>query len=452
MKAGNIKWWVMWLMLSVGLGAYNAYALLGEDKTLYIPGETSHGHYQIEMACEACHGEAFEGEEAIQSACVKCHGEELKTVDDSHPKSKFTDPRNADRIEILDARVCVTCHVEHKPEKTRAMGVTLADDFCFYCHQDIEEDRPSHKGMAFDTCASAGCHNYHDNQALYEDFLLKHTAEPTVLPDAQLPLRNFRQWLAAVERQQSKQLGMADADAPIGKKLDSVEAMRWANSGHAQTGVNCSSCHVDKKLQSGWIDKPGFQVCQTCHDKESDTFQAGKHGMRLAQSQSPMKPALARQPMKDDQHNAELGCSTCHGGHGFNLKQAAAESCIECHDDQHTRAYKTSSHYELWQKEIAGELNEGQGVSCASCHMPRQVIKQKGHQRVLVQHNQNLNLRPNEKMLRDVCMQCHGYEFAVNALADETLIKNNFSGSPTIVIDSVEMAIKREREKKAKSG
>ncbi len=452
MQTSNIKWWGMWLLLSTGFGAYNAYALLGEDKSLYLPGETSHGHYQIEMVCDACHGEAFEGAEAIQAACVKCHGSELKKVRDSHPKSKFTDPRNADRVEILDARVCVTCHVEHKPERTATMGVTLAEDFCFYCHQKVAKDRPSHEGMAYDTCASAGCHNYHDNQALYEDFLVKHAAEPVVLPDAELPKSNYSEWLKQVEDKQVEALAVKDADAPIGKKLDAVETLRWANSGHAQGGVNCSGCHVDETLQPGWIDKPDLQLCQTCHGKEAETFQAGKHGMRLAQTLSPMSPALARQPMKDDQHNTILGCSTCHGGHSFNLKQAATESCLECHDDQHTRAYKTSAHYELWQQEVAGELNEGKGVSCASCHMPRLITKQKGYQRVLVQHNQNFNLRPNEKMLRDVCMQCHGYEFSVNALADEALINNNFAGKPNVVIESVDMAIKREREKKANPG
>ena len=40
-------------------------------------------------------------------------------------------------------------------------------DFCVACHsegdQDVRWDRPSHADLAFDTCASAGCHNYHDN-------------------------------------------------------------------------------------------------------------------------------------------------------------------------------------------------------------------------------------------------------------------------------------------------
>lgn len=448
----NLKWWLMWLVLSLGLGAYNAYALLAkDDKSLYLPGQTSHGHYQIELACDSCHGEAFAGDEAIQNACMECHGAELKAVDDSHPKSKFTDPRNADRVAILDARVCVTCHVEHRPERTGPMGVTLAADFCAYCHQKIAKDRPSHEGMGFDSCASAGCHNYHDNQALYEDFLVKHADEPVVLDDPRLPGRDYGQWLQAVQEEQPQPLSLAQADAPLGKQLPGAEALAWADSGHAAGGVNCSGCHRPES-QTAWIDRPGLQVCKACHAPESETFVAGRHGMRLAQGLSPMTPAQARLPMKEKHHDTALGCSTCHGGHEFNLRQAAVEACLQCHDDEHSRAYKASSHYTLWQQEQTGELQAGRGLSCAGCHLPREQMRQQGHTRIRVQHNQNANLRPNEKMLRDVCMHCHGYEFAVNALADPALIRNNFAGRPAVNIDSVEMAVQRERDKRAADG
>lgn len=453
MRAATLKWWLIWLLLSVALGGYNAYALLKkDDKSLYLPGATSHGHYQIELACNTCHGEAFDGDAALQRACVECHGAELKAVDDSHPKTKFTDPRNADRVAILDARACVTCHVEHRPERTRAMGVTLADDFCAYCHQKVAKDRPSHKGMGFDTCADAGCHNYHDNQALYEDFLVKHAAEPAILPQARLPQRDYSQWLKAVNQAPPTALTLQDADGPLGKKLEAAEALRWAQSSHAQGGVNCSDCHVNEKPPAAWIDKPGLATCRRCHAPESETFLAGKHGMRLAQGLSPMTPGEARLPMKDKQRHRVLGCSTCHGGHSFDVARAALQSCLECHDDEHSRAYQNSSHFKLWQRELSGELAMGQGVSCAGCHLPREQIRQRGHKRIRVQHNQNANLRPNEKMLRDVCMQCHGYEFSVNALADAALIQRNFEGRPSLVIESVGMAVKREQEKKAGSG
>jgi len=63
-----------------------------------------------------------------------------------------------------------------------------------------------------------------------------------------------------------------------------------------------------------------------------------------------------------------------------------------------------------------------------------------------VQHNQNLNLQPNERMLRTVCMDCHGLEFAIDSLADENLINNNFQGRPSRHIESMDWARRRVEE------
>ena len=84
------------------------------------------------------------------------------------------------------------------------------------------------------------------------------------------------------------------------------------------------------------------------------------------------------------------------------------------------------------------EFNKG--VSCATCHMPRI----KTHGKVIVDHNQNNNLRPNEKMIRSACMKCHGLEFSINALADPELIKHNFNKAPSKKIKSLEWAKQRE--------
>jgi hypothetical protein len=63
-----------------------------------------------------------------------------------------------------------------------------------------------------------------------------------------------------------------------------------------------------------------------------------------------------------------------------------------------------------------------------------------------VQHNQNDNLRPNEKMLRPVCLNCHGLGFATDALADAKLVAGNFAGRPGVHIKSLDMVEKRVRE------
>lgn len=452
MKKTNYKWWAIWAAVTMLICGYNAYALLGPEKTLYLAGETTHGHYQIEMACDSCHGEAFSDEDVIQKACMNCHQEELQAIDDSHPRKKFTDPRNADRVAILDARYCVTCHLEHKPQVTQDMAVTLADDFCVFCHEDVAEDRESHVDLPFDGCSSAGCHNYHDNSALYEDFLVKHAGESEILDAPQLPVKNYAQWLEKVNKPQPQALKVSDADSKLAWEMPSESLNAWAVSKHAEQGVNCVGCH-EKSTDNvtEWIDKPDYKLCKSCHEYETKGFQMGKHGMRTYLDLAPMQVADARQPMKEDSHSKHVNCSSCHSGHEFNTRKAAVEACLSCHDDQHSLAYEKSSHYQLWVKESQGINKENSGVSCATCHLPRQEIRQEDEKRIAVQHNQSLNLRPNEKMLRTVCMQCHGYEFSVNALADRELIQNNFLGKPTVVVDSTAWAVKREKEKKEKT-
>jgi hypothetical protein len=52
-------------------------------------------------------------------------------------------------------------------------------------------------------------------------------------------------------------------------------------------------------------------------------------------------------------------------------------------------------------------------------------------------------------MIRSVCMNCHSLEFSIDALADASLIETNFQGRPSQHIESIDMAIKREKEKRA---
>ena len=437
------------------MSAYLTYRLRGPDQRVFLPGPTTHGHYQIEMDCRACHTPMMGVRE---QACYDCHGADLKETNDTHPKSKFTDPRNADRLAHLDARNCVTCHIEHRPEQTAAMGLTLPEDYCAHCHQEIAQDRPSHAGLGFDTCATAGCHNYHDNTALYENFLLSHLHEPDFKDTAVVPPRN-RDRLADAAKEKGDNApsphqpppALADADLPRDREVDAVLVAQWAASAHARAGVNCTACHQDSATgfissPDGWTDASAHTACAPCHERETAGFFSGMHGMRLARDLAPMTPAQARLPMKAEAAHRPLSCVSCHDSHAFDTRAAAVESCLSCHDDSHSRAYLESPHHDLWRDESAGLAPAGSGVSCATCHLPRLLERRGDREWVRVQHNQNFNLQPNEKMLRTVCMNCHGLGFAIDALADVSLIENNFNGRPSRHVPSLDMAEQRQLE------
>lgn len=441
----NVKaLWFGWIFIAIVTAVYLGIQLFAEpQKPDFLIGQTTHGHHQIELKCDTCHESAFGGADVIQDACENCHAQELKMSQDSHPKSKFTDPRNIETLEKIDARYCASCHIEHNPEITFEMGVSQPDDFCFHCHQDIAQDRPSHQGMEFVTCATSGCHNFHDNRALYEDFLVKHADGLWLKPKAELAQTDVLRYVSTL------------VDLPTNSpknvfpkgRLEGLEAIQadWQMSAHAEANIGCNDCHGDAQQ---WVEKPNKEVCGNCHKNQQLTFQQGKHGMRLAQNMSPMTPQqsiLAHGQLSFNQENVdkELSCSSCHDVHRQNTKVAAVESCLGCHSDQHSLGFKDSKHGQLWQQHLNENLPETQAVSCATCHMPRLEFELFGQSHTLVQHNQNDNLRPNEKMIRSVCLNCHSISFSIDSLADKELINKNFLGTPKHHIQSVDMSLER---------
>ncbi len=425
--------WLLWSAITVGLLVYFGTKIaISEDKQELLIGEASHGHFQIELACDSCHTEAFGGGEVIQEACEGCHQEELKMAHDSHPKKKFTDPRNADTLEILDARYCVSCHTEHQNEQTQDMGVTLPDDYCFHCHQEVGEERPSHKDLPFDSCATSGCHNYHDNRALYEGFLVENSQG---------------EWLNS--KLQNLVSTVEKGDASELKQLASYHAAEAPVDSHHQAGIPCATCHIGKdQSDPNWVPETQVDTCSQCHAPQVESYKAGKHGMRLAQELDAIRPADSQLSFREESLDLQHSCSSCHKLHEPDPAFSAVESCLGCHNDEHSLAYERSPHGQLWrthQDSIAAE----ELVTCATCHMPSMTPEHEAgqaHAATVTQHNQNDNLRPNEKMIRPVCMSCHSLSFSIDALADETLILNNFSGKPSEHVPSIDWALEREKK------
>ncbi len=451
--------WLIWIVLSLFAGAWLLYTMISEDasKSVFMPGALSAGHHQLEDRCDACHSDAFGGGEVIQQTCVDCHGKDRIKPFDSHPAKKFKDPRNAELLESINALMCISCHTEHKPELTAKDGLTQPVDVCFHCHKDVAKERPSHEGMGFETCKDSGCHNFHNNRALYTDFLIKHIDEPVLNGKMKVPAKEFVELLDEVmeyprDKYPVKALIADDIDAVEKSRINPDIEKHWLETAHARSGVNCSACHVTdlsdgEEAGSGsetvWNDRPDHTACSSCHSVEVSRFMEGKHGMRLKHGLSAMTPAQAKLPMKADASHSEMTCNSCHGAHQYDVKQAAVESCLGCHDDNHSKAYKQSPHYSLWQEENSGDGEPGSGVSCASCHMPRiNYDVSEWSSRIIVDHNQSANFSPNTKMVRSSCLHCHGLEFTLDALADTTLIENNFSGKPGIHIPTMDLARK----------
>ncbi|MGP1375364.1 MAG: cytochrome c3 family protein [Almyronema sp.] len=158
-----------------------AFAL--DRKQVFLPGETSVGHYLFETSCASCH-EGFKP--VTNETCLRCH--EAEMAEDAHGVKKFRDPRWAAELDKLAVLTCTTCHNEHVHMFSR--GVHLQPDLCMTCHAGIiSGDLKSHDGFSADGCWTAGCHNYHDHRSISAGFLRQNLDQPPMLPVQVLPDR-----------------------------------------------------------------------------------------------------------------------------------------------------------------------------------------------------------------------------------------------------------------------
>ncbi|MBF0186758.1 MAG: cytochrome c3 family protein [Magnetococcales bacterium] len=453
--------WLGWMVLTAAIVGLYLPAIQGKninDLQSLQPDSASYGHHQIIEQCDLCH---VPGGEIKEKACQGCHKAELKRGKDSHAVRKFLDPRNASRLEKIDVRKCSMCHSEHRPGVLDKGGVSIANDSCIHCHDAIAQERPTHKSIGFDRCVD--CHNYHDNRALHEKFLAKHLDEPDTRSEATVPDRNYLELFKKSfgRKRDISELNAEDADQPAELKDVQASIEEWARSRHAAAGVNCSDCHSSSKKRSRtksttpmdaakWVAQPERTVCRSCHRSQVKGFLTSHHGMRNAvEGMSPLTPEQAVLPMKSERHGEEIDCATCHDAHGRITPEIGVDTCLTCHDDDHSRAYLASPHGRLWSQEQAGQGAPGTGVTCATCHFPRvPQRKRRGVVHNLVQHNPSGTLRPWSKMVREVCLECHGLGFSMNALFDQQLAADNFNRAPGSVQKSLDLLKQKQNQKR----
>ncbi|QUY43626.1 cytochrome c3 family protein [Acaryochloris marina] len=209
----------------------------------------------------------------------------------------------------------------------------------------------------------------------------------------------------------------------------------WSKSAHALAEVNCSSCHQPQSAKQV-IQQPTHESCRSCHEGQVDTFLLGKHGIRLLEGQPALTPALAHLPMQAAVHDKQMNCNACHDAHSVKTLPASVDSCLTCHKDNHSLNYKNSRHAQLLQEEGVLPRPSTVSTTCATCHLPRQTSESGT---VMVNHNNTYTLLPRDRMVKEVCMNCHGMEFAYNSMFDDDLVESNFARPPTLSLDTLKM-------------
>lgn len=236
--------------------------------------------------------------------------------------------------------------------------------------------------------------------------------------------------------------GAALADRVTQEQYQQIQ-QQWQGSVHALAEVNCSSCHQNEETKK-FIVKPNQESCNSCHEQSVDTFLLGKHGIRTLEGLSPLTPAMAHLPMKATSLDRQLDCNSCHNVHSVNTYEASVDSCLSCHNDNHSRNYKNSPHAQIFREIGTLPRPNAESVTCATCHLPRQ-----SGDEVLVNHNNTYTLKPRDRMVKEVCMNCHGVEHAYNSIFDDELVEANFARPPNQEMQTFKLV--RDLEKKRSS-
>ena len=224
----------------------------------------------------------------------------------------------------------------------------------------------------------------------------------------------------------------------------------WQTSAHALSSINCSSCHQATETKA-FVASPDQESCRSCHEQSVDTFLLGKHGIRLLEGQTPLTPAMARLPMKAAAHGLQMSCNTCHDVHSVNTVQASVDACLSCHNDTHSLNYENSTHANMFVADRRLPRPSGTAVSCATCHLPRHQVKSGDTTVTLVNHNNTYTLLPRDRMVKEVCMNCHGVEYSYNSIFDDDLVEANFDKPPTLSLATFDL-VRAFEERRADQG
>lgn len=175
-----------------------------------------------------------------------------------------------------------------------------------------------------------------------------------------------------------------DGPGPVDKKA----AFKFSHSKHAESGVECSSCHTPDKLTTKASDKmlPTHTECQTCHEQEVNE----KCGFCHTNESDPQPlPNPVREVVFDHQKHVtglNVECVTCHQGmdktdfaEAKNLP--SMNTCTTCHNNVkavnqceacHTNlaTLKPSSHLTANFKREHGRVMSTRTFEgkCQSCH------------------------------------------------------------------------------------
>lgn len=318
--------------------------------------------------------------------------------------------------------MCGSCHNPHEQATPRDAFQSCASAGC---HERVDTLTPFHRGLepgVLQNCAR--CHDAHEFHAEGQDCRACHNpAEPSrvtglasphrpfglldggiapvsaATPDAAMPRHPLLRSLASLVLPQR-----AAAQVPTGRNAPPA-------FDHAQhTDVECVACHSVRDTH-GAVTVTGLSDCRSCHHTGSVAQQCTRcHAddsapRRVFEMRRPFQPSVGRAENRtfrfDHGQHAEVACATCHR-EGLALS-ASRVSCSACHQQHHAEA--TTNCLACHQLPEPGAHTRTAHLTCtgAGCHAPSPVqASQRTRQLCLACHQDMIDHQPGR-----VCVDCH---------------------------------------------
>ncbi|MBD3291013.1 cytochrome C [candidate division KSB1 bacterium] len=171
-----------------------------------------------------------------------------------------------------------------------------------------------------------------------------------------------------------------------GEKQDRSAVLKFSHQLHVEeAGMECSDCHgmVEESQMATDRNLPEKDVCETCHDVESEDNCTLCHvNMENLQSfENPQRDYYFNHKLHVTSEN--MDCETCHSGiekvdMGDGEKIPSREICNTCHNGLKATMvcmechpmdtkFRPDNHVMDWQREHMVEIRAG-GTKCAHCH------------------------------------------------------------------------------------
>jgi len=316
---------------------------------------TCHG-FTVEVAADVPRDTALARLIPGESQCFSCH--EMPGLLASFDVER--EPHGA---------TCGACHDPHEQETPRQAFESCASAGC---HEDPTESTPSHRGLAASVLADcAECHEAHDWVVEGDDCAACHSE---IVGERVVRVRNGRGMVAPLVGRAAPGGPRGPNPGARGEALPAQAVDPFDHREHAD--LECTACHSSEETHGAVTlrgpedcfschhDAPVVTVgCQDCH-RSDDLAVVTRVSARL--SLSVWDETRTRELPFDHGRHIELECGECHAG---SPRLSVQTECGECHEEHHDPVVACAACHEK-PAEGAHELQVHTAASCggSGCH------------------------------------------------------------------------------------